>query len=216
MMMNASVPSRREPRRTCVGCGKQAAPRALVRLVLGVDGHVVVDAAGGGFGRGAHVHASPDCLARACRSGLSRAFATKVVADEAELRTAIREAYERRAVGMLLGARRAGYLALGADAAEDALTAGAPLVVVAGDAGAVVRRFERAVAEGRGASFGTKAGLGELFGTGETAVFAVRHQGVASALHAVLSIATSVGNSDPRGEAAEQTTSRRDRGAGER
>ena len=188
--------------RTCVGCGKTAAPAALVRLVLASRGHggsVVVDAAGGAFGRGAHVHASPDCIQRAARGGLSRAFRTDVKTDAAALGAAIREAYERRAVGLLLGARRAGHLALGADAAQEALAAGAPLVVVATDAGAIVKRFERAVAEGRGASFGTKAGLGELFGTGETAVFAVRHQGVATSLRDALLVAA-CGSGDGAGE----------------
>lgn len=176
--------------RTCVGCGKRAAPQALVRLVLDAGSRtVVVDAAGGAFGRGAHVHASPDCVARAARGGLSRAFRTEVAADAAALGVAIRDAYERRAVGMLLGARRAGQLVLGADAAAQALAEGAPLVVVATDAGAVVKRFERAVGEGRAASFGTKAGLGELFGTGETAVFAVRHRSIAASLRDALGFA---------------------------
>jgi len=183
--MQTEQPTRNE--RTCVGCGKKAAPQAMVRLVLD-DNRVVVDAAGGAFGRGAHVHASADCIARA-QAGLSRAFKRSVATTPAELGAAIREAYERRAVGLLLGARRAGHLVLGADAAADALAAGAPLVVLATDAGVVVKRFERAVAEGRAVSFGTKAGLGEWFGTGETAVFAVRHQGVATSLRETLLVA---------------------------
>ena len=58
--------------RTCVGCGERVEiPRSespssvLVRLVLGPGGEVAVDAAGGGFGRGAHVHPRPGCVEKA-------------------------------------------------------------------------------------------------------------------------------------------------------
>ncbi len=192
--------------RTCVGCGKRAAPDAMVRLVLGPAGQIAVDAAGGGFGRGAHVHPSLDCVAKAARGGLARAFKTKVVVESADggttqtrdvdaksLGTAIREAYERRAAGLVMGARRAGHLELGADAAAQAYATGAPLVVLAADAGTVAKRFDAAVAAGRAACFGTKAALGEMFGTGEIAVFAVRHRGVAEALSQVLLVAAGAG-----------------------
>jgi predicted RNA-binding protein YlxR (DUF448 family) len=65
--------------RTCVGCGERvdvlavSGPDDLVRLILGPNGEIAVDARGGGFGRGAHVHARRSCLERAARSGLLRA-----------------------------------------------------------------------------------------------------------------------------------------------
>ena len=179
--------------RTCVGCGKRAAPEAMVRLVLGPAGEIAVDAAGGSFGRGAHVHPSVDCVEKAAKGGLSRAFKKQVVTDAKSLGAAIREAYERRAAGLVLGARRAGHLEIGADAAAQAYAQGAPLVVLAADAGTVTKRFEAAVAAGRAACFGTKSALGEMFGSGETAVFAVRHPGVAAALSQVLSVAAGAG-----------------------
>ena len=179
--------------RTCVGCGKRAAPEAMVRLVLGPAGEIAVDAAGGSFGRGAHVHPSVDCVEKAARGGLSRAFKKQVATDAKALGAAIREAYERRAAGLVLGARRAGHLEIGADAAAQAYAQGAPLVVLAVDAGTVTKRFEAAVAAGRAACFGTKSALGEMFGSGETAVFAVRHPGVAAALSQVLSVAAGAG-----------------------
>jgi predicted RNA-binding protein YlxR (DUF448 family) len=186
MMTTEHQPKKSE--RTCVGCGEHADPSALVRVVLGPEGELAIDAAGGAFGRGAHVHAKAECIARACRGGLSKAFKREVKMEASALERAIREAYERRAIGILLGARGAGYLALGADAAKDAMHAGATLVVLASDAGSVAKDFERAIAEGRAASFGTKTSLGEMFKTGETAVFAVRHAGVARALKEVLGI----------------------------
>jgi predicted RNA-binding protein YlxR (DUF448 family) len=168
--------------RTCVGCGKTAAPEALVRLVLGPAGEIVVDAAGGAFGRGAHVHAG--CLTQACKSGLSRAFKKEVKAKPEELAASIRDAYERRAMGIILGARRAGHLAIGGNEVE----AKSPFVVLAADAGSIAGKFERAISEGRATVFGTKAELGKMFGKGETAVFAVNHVGVARALKDALTI----------------------------
>ncbi len=44
-----------------------------MRLVLGPDGEIAVDAAGGGFGRGAHVHARGACIEQAATRGLQRA-----------------------------------------------------------------------------------------------------------------------------------------------
>src|SRR5580693_9202449 len=71
-----------DPRtRTCVGCGEQVAreaPGDLVRLVLGPDGEVAVDARAGGFGRGAYVHARRPCLERAVKGGLARSAKGKV------------------------------------------------------------------------------------------------------------------------------------------
>ncbi|MCC6558948.1 MAG: YlxR family protein [Polyangiaceae bacterium] len=68
--------------RTCVGCGERADADApglpLVRLILGPGGIVAVDPGDGGFGRGAHVHPRPDCLARAVQRGLPRAAKGRV------------------------------------------------------------------------------------------------------------------------------------------
>ena len=171
--------------RTCIGCSKKDAPEGMVRLVVSGD-EIAVDAAGGAFGRGAHVHPFGDCIAQACRGGLSRAFKREIKMSPPALRASIREAYVRRAVGMILGARRAGHLVLGADAVLQAKNPS--LVVVAADAGSIVSKLERAVATGHAVSFGKKAELGELFGTGETAVFAVCHDGVARALQDVVRI----------------------------
>jgi len=99
-----------------------------------------------------------------------------------ELAASIRDAFGRRAVGIILGARRAGHLSIGGNEVE----ASAPFVVVAADAGSIAGKFERAIAEGRATVYGTKATLGKMFGKGETAVFAVNHVGVARALQDAL------------------------------
>jgi len=71
-----------DPTRTCVGCGERASATrgedGLIRLILGPGGEIAVDARGGGFGRGAHVHARPECLRRAVERGLSRSAKARV------------------------------------------------------------------------------------------------------------------------------------------
>ncbi len=173
--------------RTCVGCGKADDAAALVRLVLGPQelggaAPVAVDFAGGNFGRGAHVHARKDCLARAAKSGIARSFKTSVSASADDLARQIVEGADRRIAGLLAGAWRARLVAVGADAVIVALDAGAPLVVVARDAGGVVDRsaIGRAVSEGRAVAWKDKSALGALLGRGEVAVCAVTDGAVAS------------------------------------
>jgi predicted RNA-binding protein YlxR (DUF448 family) len=178
--------------RTCVGCGEEVAREAatdLVRLVLGPrapDGAapVAIDFAGGkGGGRGAHVHARPDCLAKAAKSGIARSFKTKVECTVDELVQQIKEGSDRRITGLLAGAWRGRMVAAGADAATAALDKGAPLAVVATDAGSLVERgaIGRAIAEGRAVAWNDKETLGALFGgRGEVAVCAVLNDSIAT------------------------------------
>jgi uncharacterized protein len=73
-----------EPVRTCIGCGGKAAQRELVRLRV-AEGRVVVDGERAG-GRGAWLHASEACLARAeKRRAFGRAFRGAGVRTEAAL-----------------------------------------------------------------------------------------------------------------------------------
>jgi len=52
--------SAHEPVRTCVGCGARAPQRALVRFVAGPPG-LRLDRSRRASGRGAYLHASPEC-----------------------------------------------------------------------------------------------------------------------------------------------------------
>jgi len=166
----------RAPERTCAGCGAKAPAADLVRLVHGPGVTVAVDAAGGAFGRGAHVHASKDCLARACKGGLARTFKAQVKVGEEELGDAIANAMDRRIEGLLLAAARGGGLALGADAAREAMAAGrAALTIVARDAGSIAdgREVAGEVARGRAIAWGEKARLGALVARAEVALVVV-------------------------------------------
>ena len=204
----------REPkrsRRTCAGCGEAVAPEDLVRVVAGPpsepDGArpLAVDLLGGGGGaggRGAHVHPTPSCLARACRGGFARSFRCRVVARADELAAQIVASAERRVQGLILGARRAKRVAVGADAAREALAKGAPLVVLAADAGTIATQKDVAAVAGQGkaAVFGRKQSLGALLGRDEVAIVAVLDPGLASEIRKVLFLADALRGGCPGGD----------------
>ncbi|HEY1694055.1 MAG TPA: DUF448 domain-containing protein [Polyangiaceae bacterium] len=170
------------PERTCVGCGSRDDAPSMVRLVV-ADDEVVFDLAGGGFGRGAHVHPRPECIAGAPR-GLSRAMKREVKIGTKELGERLLAACDRRLAGLLLAARRTKALAIGADAALEAIRRGAPLAIVAVDAATVAQTLEvtGAIAEGRAVAWKTKAELGQLLGETAVALCAIRHAGIAGEL----------------------------------
>ena len=94
---------------------------------------------------------------------------------------------DRRLGGLLLAARRSRGLAIGADAAVEALAQGAPLAVVAVDAGSIAAtaEVERAIAAGRAIAWSTKGDLGGLLGERSVAICAVRHEGIADEMKRV-------------------------------
>ncbi len=184
---------RKARERTCVGCGRTVDARELVRLVVAED-EVAFDLAGGAFGRGAHLHATPECLAKAPR-GLSRAYKREMKVTAGRLGAALVAACDRRIQGLLLAARRSGGLTLGTDDAMTALRRGAPLAVVATDAGASLGgrlEMEDAVRQGRAFAWKTKGELGALFGRDEVAVLAVTDARFAGELQ-ILRAATDAG-----------------------
>jgi predicted RNA-binding protein YlxR (DUF448 family) len=64
-----------------VGCRAVEGKRALIRIVRGPDG-VVLDPTGKAPGRGAYVHADPDCWAAAMKGSLERALKVQISAEE--------------------------------------------------------------------------------------------------------------------------------------
>ena len=191
--------------RTCVGCGERVDPKAeldLVRLVIGPGGVVAVDAKGGAFGRGAHVHARPACVEHASARGLARSFKCKIegvvvgdaieAATPASLGRAIAAAFDRRIEGLVASALRARSLAFGADAAGGALERGeGKLAIVAIDAAAAadLGPVRAAVAAGRAVAWGTKATLGALCSPGrsrDVGVVAILDDRIAHAIAAAV------------------------------
>ena len=200
MMSTESAPAHNKRERTCVGCGERAEPVEMVRLVLGPDGAIAVDAGGGAFGRGAHVHPSLDCVTKACKFGLARSFKTAIKATSEELANEISAAYMRRAEGLLLAAKRAKTLTVGADETLSALAQHPnATVIVANDAASIVKRTEiaTAIAEGRACTWTNKAGLGRMLARDEVAVCAVIDVAMAEALRHAVGVASSVRVSGP-------------------
>lgn len=187
---------RRAAVRTCAGCGASGAPDEMVRVVLGPEGQVAVDLAGGAFGRGAHVHASPACVRKAAPRGLARSFRAEVKVTPEELAREVALATAKRVAGLLASAIRSKHVATGADAVtESVATEAAELVVVAGDAGAVATSgaVRHAVAEGRAVGWGTKAILGDLSGRASVAVLAVTSRRLADAIRQAVAAGDAIG-----------------------
>jgi predicted RNA-binding protein YlxR (DUF448 family) len=180
--------------RTCIGCAQTGDPKQMVRLVVSPAGEVAVDMAGGRFGRGAHVHASPRCVAAAPR-GLSKAFRQSISMTPQALAAAIVEAADRRVAGLLASAARSRNVEIGAETAGQAFeNRTAHLLVVARDAAAAaaVGRVMHAVAQGGAVAWGTKASLGSLVGKPEVAVLGITSQPLAAALRSAVSTSSGV------------------------
>jgi ribosomal protein L7Ae-like RNA K-turn-binding protein len=177
-----------------------------VRLVLGPKGEIAVDPGDGGFGRGAHVHASEPCLRGAVTRGLPRAtrrsgLTVSVGADGSEaaplslaaLGAAIAAAMDQRVGGLLASATRTHEITIGSDATVEACRRGrAALVLVACDAAssADLTEVRRAVAEGRAIAYGTKDRLGELLQrTAPVGVTAITSERIAGALRVAVETA---------------------------
>lgn len=174
--------------RTCVGCRATESKESLTRVVRGPSGEIVPDPMRRLPGRGAHVHLQADCLAKAARGGLARAFRAPVELDAAALAEAFEERFVARRTGLLVAARRAGALAVGTDATREAIAGRkVALLLVASDAAgrrdelaAAVERLGRACLE-----VGSKVELGALLGRDEVGVVAVLDRGIADAMVAV-------------------------------
>ncbi|MCA9564977.1 MAG: DUF448 domain-containing protein [Myxococcales bacterium] len=129
--------------RTCVGCRGQEEPRALVRIVLGLDGELVVDIRQKLPGRGAYVHPRAECVTLALkREAFRRALkGAHRPATVEELTARMQEGLTRRLLERLGLARRAGAVEIGIEGARRAMREGtARFVLVGSDASEANRR----------------------------------------------------------------------------
>ena len=181
------------PRRQCAGCAKRDLADDLVRVVLDPgDGTLAIDLADSRFGRGAHVHASKDCVQKALRGGFAKVFKHKVEGTLEAFGEQLVIAADRRIEGLLAGAKRGKLAISGADVVRAAYREGtASLVVVAFDAAAAAKlpEIQEAVSQGKAIAWGNKQRLGTIFGRDEVAVCAVLHEGVAKAIGSARRIA---------------------------
>ena len=163
----------------------------MLRLVVGPDGEVVPDLAGGAFGRGAWVHPRLTCLEGAVRGGLSRGLKTQIKTDVPQVVTELREAAVRRTLSLLQAAQRAKRVAIGTAALEDAERDGrVELLVLASDAKAsadlsAVRRLGE---RGRVRLFRTKAELGAAFKRDELALIGLTSPDLSQEVSRMISV----------------------------
>ena len=175
-------------RRQCAGCAKRDFADDLVRVVLNPGegvGTLAVDLADSRFGRGAHVHASKECVQKALRGGFAKVFKCKVEGTVDALGEQLVIAADRRIEGLLAGAKRGKLAISGSDVVRAAYRDGtAALVLVACDAAAAAKlpEVQEAVSQGKAIGWGNKQRLGAIFGRDEVAVCAVLHEGVAKAI----------------------------------
>lgn len=154
--------------RTCVGCREATDPGELERFVM-LEGQLVYDMRRRAPGRGAWVHARPQCVERAVRGGFGRSFKHKIEgAQVAQLVRGLREGIERRVIEALQVEVRCGQASMGADAVAEGLRARRiAAVLVAQDAGRSTREraeHQAAQAEVPVIELWDGARLGALFG----------------------------------------------------
>ena len=87
---------RKQPQRTCIGCGQMKDKKELIRVLRTPEGEFTLDATGRKNGRGAYLCRSAECLERAVKTkGLDRSFKMAVPKEVYE---ALRE--EMKALGL--------------------------------------------------------------------------------------------------------------------
>lgn len=115
----------RQPQRTCLGCRGVFNKDAVVRIVAGPEG-AVIDYREKLPGRAAYVCPRPECIRKAlAKDNLSRALHTNVKAPDAgQFIEQLAAAMTEKVRSLLSMAERAGMLATGASAVDDALQKG--------------------------------------------------------------------------------------------
>jgi predicted RNA-binding protein YlxR (DUF448 family)/ribosomal protein L30E len=186
--MNESAPH--NPR-SCVGCRQTESRDALLRFVAAGDPPAFApDIRRRASGRGVSVHPRFRCVAAAVRSGaLRRGLGVDVNPTARELAESAAQQYQRRAEGLLLAARRAKHLALGTEAARDAIgMRKVQLLLIAQDAeGSREELTEAAARLGRSCLvWSNKQELGRLCGRALLSIVAVLDAGIASELRHVV------------------------------
>lgn len=73
---------RKEPLRTCIGCGMNKPKKDLIRIVRTPEGEIIPDSGGKKSGRGAYVCRDPECIRKAWKTkSLDRSFREEISKD---------------------------------------------------------------------------------------------------------------------------------------
>jgi predicted RNA-binding protein YlxR (DUF448 family) len=178
-----ALDERREPERSCVGCGGKAKQSGLLRWVHDPQLGLAVDTRGVA-GRGAWTHAELKCLNRAVQGGFGKAFKAPVSTSLAAVCELLQRAATRRLQGLLQAARGRHALVLGRDAVRELLRQSperVALALLAEDSGSLVREefVVRLGASGKLVCWGAKHVYGQWLNRGEVAILAITELGLA-------------------------------------
>ncbi|QED25835.1 DUF448 domain-containing protein [Microvenator marinus] len=110
-----------QPMRKCVGGGGEWPREALERFIWDERVGLIFDARRKAPGRGAWLKPDSKTLKKACESGFSRAFKTKVQASPGEIASVMREGIETRLREHLLAAIRSKQAWTGGPAVEEGM-----------------------------------------------------------------------------------------------
>jgi len=176
----------RQPHRTCIGCRGVFEKNAVIRIVAGPVG-AVIDYREKLPGRAAYVCPRRECIQKALgRESLARALHANVpVPDREQFLARLQEAIIEKIRSLLSMAARAGRLASGASAVEDALQKGrAEMLVFAEDIAEGTK--DKLVSLGgipsRVTSLLTRDEMGKLLGRELVGVMAILEKGFADAV----------------------------------
>ena len=128
---------REKPQRSCLGCRQSRDRDALIRFVLSPQGDVVPDIEAKLPGRGAYTCVNHSCLLTAVKQRqFSRAFKREVLtASPDEMAGQVADVMQRRLLGYLGLANKAGQVISGGSLVSDAIRAGHKpgLILIAAD-----------------------------------------------------------------------------------
>lgn len=175
------------PERTCIGCRAVFSKNDVVRIVAGPNGPVV-DYREKLPGRASYVCVNRDCIEKACaRGALARSLKSSVPSLPAEeLAASILAAAKNKIAALLSMAEKAGVLAAGFSAVDDALQKSrVKLLLFADDVSDGTR--EKVLHQREGSriqqmTLFTKSEIGAMIGREFAGVCAVQDAGFAKAL----------------------------------
>lgn len=173
------------PERTCIGCRNLFGKHEVVRIVSGPMG-LVIDYRGKMPGRAAYVCPKPDCIRKAlAKDAVSRALRLKVgVPDADEFVSRLVDGVKKKIMSLIAMASKAGRLAAGFSAVQDALDKGkTELLIYAEDlSGGTKEKIELPVPRPRSTTLFTRGEFGEILNRELVGVIAIEDEGFADAI----------------------------------
>ena len=180
------MPGHHQPQRTCIGCRQAFSKNEVVRIVAGPNG-AVIDYREKLPGRAAYVCPRLECIQKALvRENLSRALHVKITAPEfSAFLELLAGAITEKIRSLITMAAKAGSLAAGASAVDDALQKGrVEMLIFATDLseGTRGKLLAGATLPARQATLFTRDELGQMVGRELVGVIGIIEKGFANAV----------------------------------